>query len=96
MDRNVERRCEMAEDELAIIATEDMLFPEIAFLGRERAIVIGSQGLGIRTKFGAEIGAYSGKGICIHPRRCGRTQVAGERFFKGPVAVVRRHGFLLP
>jgi len=86
----------MGEDELAMVATEDVLFPGIAFVGRERAIVIGGQRFGIGTKFGAAIAGCSGKGVGIHARRCGGTQVAGERFFKGPVAVVRRHGFLLP
>jgi hypothetical protein len=86
----------MSEDKLAVLATYHMLFPEIAFLGGERAIVIGSKRLGVGTKFGAGIRSRSGKGLGIRAGRRGRTQLAGERFFKGPVAVVRRHDFLLP
>ena len=65
MDRNIERRCEMGEDKLALVATYHMLFPEIAFLGRKRAIVIGGKRLGIGTKFGARIRRRSGKGLGV-------------------------------
>jgi hypothetical protein len=82
----------MGEYELAIVATQNMLFPEIAFVGGERAIVIGGQCFGIGTK----ISGRSGEGVGIWAGSCGGTQMASERFFKGPVAVVRRHGFLLP
>jgi hypothetical protein len=96
MDRNVERGCQMGEDKLAVVATYHVLFPKIAFLGRERALVIGSKGLRIGTKFGAGIRRRSGKVPGIRAGRRGRTQLAGERFFKSSLAVVRRHDFLLP
>jgi 3-isopropylmalate dehydratase small subunit len=81
----------MREDELATVAADDVLFPEVAFLLGKAAIVIGGQQFGI----GTEIGTCSRESAAIGARRCGGAQVAGERFFKGSFAIVRRHGFLL-
>ncbi len=80
----------MRENKLAAVAAYDVLLPEVALLGRERAIVIGGQYL----RIGAEIRGRS-ESIRIRAGRRGGTQMAGERFFKGPVAVVKRHGVLL-
>jgi hypothetical protein len=89
-DRDVERCLEMRKDKLAAVAAHDVLLPDVALLGGERAIVIGGQHL----RIGAEIGGRS-ESIRIQAGRRGVTQMAGERFFKGPVAVVKRHGVLL-
>jgi hypothetical protein len=89
--RDVERRLEMREDKLTAVAAYNVLLPEVALLGRESAIVIGGQHLGI----GAEIGGRPGESIRFRAGRRRGTQMAGERFFKGPVAVVKRHGVLL-
>jgi hypothetical protein len=60
----------MSEDKLAAVAAQDMLFPEIAFLDRERAIVIGRQHLGIGTMFGQRrkgaFGGRSAKGVSVN------------------------------
>jgi hypothetical protein len=51
MDRNVERRFKMGQDELALLAAYDVLLPEIALLGRQRTVVICRKNFGIGTEF---------------------------------------------
>jgi hypothetical protein len=87
-NKDVERRFEVRQDKLAILTADNMLLPEVKLVGRKRAIVIGSQ----HFRVGAETGGRSANAI---ETRRGGAQMAGERFFKGPIAVVRRHGFLL-
>jgi hypothetical protein len=53
--------------------------------------VVSSENFGI----GAGLERRSSKGIRLDTRGNGRTQMAGERFFKIPIAVIVRHGFLL-
>jgi hypothetical protein len=93
---DVERRCEMRKDKLATIAAQDVILPEIAFFERERTIMIGGQRFGIGAESGERRQGSSGEAAGVRGGRRGGTQLACERFFKGPVAVVRRHGFLLP
>jgi hypothetical protein len=95
MDRNVERRFEMGKDKLAAVAAEDVLFPEVAFFRRECAIMVGREHFGIGTEFDGRSGRRPDRGTGARDGRRGGTQMAGERFFKGPVAVVRRHSVLL-
>jgi hypothetical protein len=95
MDRNVEGRFKMGQDKLTAIAAEDVLLPEIAFFGREGTIVIGGEYFGVGTKFERAFGGRSGWGIGVQAGGRGGTQMAGERFFKDPVAVVKRHVVLL-
>src|SRR5580704_10513836 len=93
---NVERRCEMRKDKLATVAAQDVIFPESAFFERERTIAIGGQHFWIGAESGERTRGSSGEAAGIRSGRRGGTQLPCERFFKGPVAVVRRHGFLLP
>jgi hypothetical protein len=78
----------MREDELAALAADNMLFPGIPLLEGERRVVIRSEDFRIGTRFGG----YAARGLSIPT---GRAQMAGERFFKGSVAIVMRHSILL-
>ncbi len=87
----------MRQDKLAPCAAYDMLLPQITFLGRERAIVIGGENFGIGTKFFFKRSEdapprtlASGLGDCAE-----ELQMAAERFFKVSIVRVRRHGLLL-
>jgi hypothetical protein len=95
MNRNVERRFEMGKHELAAVAAEDVLFPEVAFFRRECAIMVGREHFGIGTEFAGRLGGRSDRESGFRDGGRGGTQMASERLFKGPVAVVRRHSVLL-
>jgi hypothetical protein len=90
-DRDFEPRFKMRQHKLAVVTAHDMLLPYVPFFGREQPIVISRKGLGIGTRHAGRCP----KGACINPGSRGRAQMAGERFFKGLIAVILRHGYLL-
>jgi hypothetical protein len=95
-DGDVERCCEMRQDKLATVAAQDVILPKIAFFERERTIVIGGQRLGIGAESGERRRGSTGGAAGVRGGRRGGTQLARESFFKVTVAIVRRHGLLLP
>jgi hypothetical protein len=93
---DVERCCEMRKDNLATVAAQDVILPEIAFFERERTIVIGGQRLGIGAESSERRHGSTSGAAGVRGGRRGGTQLAREGFFKVTVAIVRRHGLLLP
>jgi hypothetical protein len=86
----------MRKDKLATVAAQDVILPEIAFFERERTIEIGGQRLGIGTESAERRRGSTGEAAGVRGGRPGGTQLARESFFKVMVAIVRRHGLLLP
>jgi hypothetical protein len=86
--RNVHRCRKVSKDELAAIARNNMLFPKREFIRAKRPIVICRQDFGI----GA---GHSNGCVGIAASWSNITEMARQRFFKGSVAVVKRHGYLL-
>jgi hypothetical protein len=92
MDRYFERCFEMGQDQLAIFTVNHVLLPENTFLGGKRSVMIRGECFRIGTGFARRnVEAFG-----TRTGRSGRTKMAREGFFKGAVAVVRRHGLLLP